>query len=359
MRICFLANEIFAWGKIGGFGRATRMIGRELVKRGFEVTAIIPRRNNQKPVEYLDGMRVLGFELRNPFSAYRLYKEVDADIYHSEEPSFSTYLAMKTMPARKHIITFQNTRRLEDWLANLRYPSLNRMQVLTDWLYEDNLFTHYAIHHANGLFVAAKFMMSRAKEIYHLKQAPEFLPTPVDIPQSITKSDTPLVCFVSRLDRLKRPEYFLQLAQSFPEVKFIAVGKSRDPLYEQSLRDRLSGLPNLSMPGMIDPFQSDELSQILGQSWILTNTSAKEGLPNAFIEAAAHQCAILSALDPDGFTTSYGVQVAGDDFGAGLRKLLDHDFWRVQASKGYAYVSSTFSTEKSIDQHIRIYQALF
>jgi glycosyltransferase involved in cell wall biosynthesis len=359
MRICLVANEIFAWGKIGGFGRATRMIGRELVKRGFEVTAIIPRRNNQKPVEYLDGMRVLGFELRNPLSAYRLYKEADADIYHSEEPSFGTFLAMKAVPGRRHIITLQNTRRLEDWLANLRYPSLNRMQVLTDWLYEDNLFTHYAIHHADGLYVAAKFLVSRAKKVYHLKQDPIFLPTPVDIPQTIKKSVTPLVCFVSRLDRLKRPEYFLQLAQSFPEVKFIAVGKSRDPLYEQSLRDRFSGLPNLSMPGMIDPFQSGELSQILGQSWILANTSAKEGLPNAFIEAAAHHCAILSGLDPDGFTTSYGVMVTGDDFGAGLRKLLDHDFWRVQASKGYAYVSSTFSTEKSIDQHIQIYESLF
>jgi len=359
MRICLLANEIFAWGKIGGFGRATRMIGRELVKRGFEVTAIVPRRNNQKPLEYLDGMRVLGFTFRNPFSAFRLYKEANADIYHSEEPSFGTFLAMKAMPGRKHIITFQNTRRLEDWLANLRYPSLNQMQVLTDWLYEDNPFTHYAIQHANGLFTAAKFMRSRAKEIYHLIQEPEFLPTPVDIPKRIQKSVTPFVCFVSRLDRLKRPEYFLQLAQSFPEVKFIAVGKSRDPLYEQSLRDRFSGLSNLSMPGMIDPFQSNELSQILGQSWILANTSPTEGLPLAFVEAAAHHCAILSALDPDGFTTNYGVQVTKDDFGAGLRKLLDQDFWRVQASKGYEYVSSTFSTEKSIDQHIRIYQSLF
>ena len=178
MRICFVANEIFAWGKIGGFGRATRMIGRELVKRGFEVTAVTPRRNNQKPVETLDGIRVLGFELHNPFSACRLYKEADADIYHSEEPSFRTFLAMKAMPGRKHIITLQNTRRLEDWLVNLRYPSLNRMQVLTDWLYEDNPFTHYAVRHADGLFVAAKFLVARAKEVYHLETGPRLPPNP-------------------------------------------------------------------------------------------------------------------------------------------------------------------------------------
>ena len=34
MKICLISVEIFAWGKYGGFGRATRIIGRELVKRG-------------------------------------------------------------------------------------------------------------------------------------------------------------------------------------------------------------------------------------------------------------------------------------------------------------------------------------
>jgi 5-deoxy-D-glucuronate isomerase len=91
----------------------------------------------------------------------------------------------------------------------------------------------------------------------------------------------------------------------------------------------------------------------------LANTSPKEGLPNVFIEAAAHRCAILSSVDPDGFTTNYGVHVHDDDFSAGLRKLLENDFWREQAAKGFDYVSSTFSADKSIDQHVRIYQSLF
>lgn len=65
MRICLISVEIFAWGKYGGFGRATRLIGRELVKRGVEVYAVVPRRNEQRPVEDLDGIRVLGFEPRD------------------------------------------------------------------------------------------------------------------------------------------------------------------------------------------------------------------------------------------------------------------------------------------------------
>jgi len=33
MRVCFICVEIFAWGKYGGFGRATRTFGRELAKK--------------------------------------------------------------------------------------------------------------------------------------------------------------------------------------------------------------------------------------------------------------------------------------------------------------------------------------
>ena len=53
MRICLLSTEIFAWGKYGGFGRATRTIGRELARRGLAVSAIVPRRPGQQAVESL------------------------------------------------------------------------------------------------------------------------------------------------------------------------------------------------------------------------------------------------------------------------------------------------------------------
>jgi len=61
MKICLISVEIFAWGKYGGFGRATRTIGRELAKRGVDVCAVVPLRKGQKPVENLDGITVYGF----------------------------------------------------------------------------------------------------------------------------------------------------------------------------------------------------------------------------------------------------------------------------------------------------------
>jgi hypothetical protein len=46
LRICLRCVEIFARGKYGGFGWATRTIARELVAAGHDVTAIVPRRDD-------------------------------------------------------------------------------------------------------------------------------------------------------------------------------------------------------------------------------------------------------------------------------------------------------------------------
>lgn len=191
MHICFISTEIFAWGKYGGFGRATRFIGRELVKRGVRVSAIVPIRGDQKPFEILDGIEVHGFNIKDPIATLKTFRSVEADVYHSEEPSTGTYLARIIHPNKKHITTFRDTRLTIDWLIELRYPSLNYFQVLFNWFYEDNPLVHWVLRHNSGNFAAAHLLIERAKKKYWLKQEPKFLPTPVHLPLSVTKAENP------------------------------------------------------------------------------------------------------------------------------------------------------------------------
>jgi glycosyltransferase involved in cell wall biosynthesis len=358
MRVCLVSVEIFAWGKYGGFGRATRIIGRELSRHGVEVYAVVPRRNEQRPVEELDGIQVLSFKPRDLLSSQRLYREVDADIYHSQEPSMGTYLAMRSMPERKHVVTFRDPRDPQDWRTEFRLPSLNPVQVAANWLYEDNWLVRQAVRRADGLFAAAKMVAPKARSKYHLESDPDFLPTPVVVPENIQKADVPTVCFVSRWDKRKRPEIFFNMAKEFPNVRFLAAGKSRNSKWDEYLRTEYGRLPNLEMLGFIDQFRSHDLSRLLEKSWILVNTAAREGLPNAFIEAAAHGCAILSAVDPDGFSSQFGHLVSDDNFDAGLRSLLKDNLWQKFAAAGYEYVKQVFSIEKAIDQHLAVYERL-
>ncbi|MEJ5223893.1 MAG: glycosyltransferase family 4 protein [Anaerolineales bacterium] len=358
MKICLISVEIFAWGKYGGFGRSTRMLGRELARRGVEVTAIVPRRRGQRPVEDLDGIHVLGFEPRNPFSAIPLIRAANADVYHSQEPSFTTFLARSLLPAKRHVVTFRDTRDLTDWWIEWRYPSLSRLQVLSNLLFEDNALVHSAVRHADACFAAARMLIPKARKKYRLPNDPQFLPSPVPFPEAVRKSDTPLVCFVGRLDRRKRPQLFFDLAEQFPAVQFVAAGSGRDARWEQALRSRYGYLPNVRFLGFVDQFDGSGLSDLLSRSWVLVNTSAREGLPTSFIEAAGHGCAILSEIDPDGFATQFGYHAAAGNFAQGLQHLLRDSSWQTLGARGRAFVQETFSINRSLQEHIRVYERL-
>jgi len=358
VRVCLISVEIFAWGKYGGFGRATRIIGRELAKRGVEVTAVVPRREGQQQIEELDGIRVLSFRPRDLLSASHLYREADADVYHSQEPSLGTYLAARHMPHRKHVVTFRDPRDADDWWIEWRLPSLNPLQVVANWLYEDNWLVKRAARHSDACFAAANVLIPKARAKYRLKSDSGFLPTPVNVPAVSQKAASPTVCFLSRWDRRKRPEKFFELAKAFPQVRFLAAGKSRNPKYDAHLRTTYGYLPNLEMLGFIDQFMSDQLSRLLEQSWIMVNTAAREGLPNAFIEAAAHGCAILSEVDPDGFASRFGHKVKDDGFAEGLEALLNNGHWKKQGDLGCSYVREIFSLDTAIEQHLAIYEDL-
>lgn len=359
MHICLISVEIFAWGKYGGFGKATRILGRELVKRGFQVSAIVPRRNSQKEVEDLDGIRVYGYDIFKPGETARIFQACDADIYHSQEPNFGTYLAQQFHPQKKHVVTFRDTRNFYDWVIEFVHPSKNRLQVLINILFEDNFLVHKAVRKADARYAASHFLVERAYLKYHLKEKPVFLPTPVMIPAAVQKAKTPTVCYISRWDRRKRPELFVDLARVSPEINFIAVGASRDPGYDRKIRSQLEKLPNVEVHNIINQFESDELQAIYSHSWILLNTAAREGLPISFIEACASRCAILSSLNPDEFTSRFGFLVENNDFSKGLKSLLEKDLWREVAEKGFLHVHHEFSVESTLHQHIEIYKMIY
>lgn len=358
MKICLICVEIFAWGKYGGFGRATRIIGRELAKRGHQVYAVVPRRKGQQEIENLDGITVFGFNPYLPWSASKWIKKANADVYHSSEPSFSTYLAIKSMPDKKHVVTFRDPRDITDWKMEFELPSRSKLQVIHNYIYENNFLVRGCIKEMDGFYSPAKSLRAKIQSIYKLDNLPVFLPTPVYIPENIRKSGVPIVCSLSRLDKRKRPELFMNLAEKFPDVQFIAMGKSRDQKWENYLRNKYKNLPNLQITGFLDQFSSNKLTEILEKSWVMINTATREGLPNAFIEAASHKCAILSFVDPDNFASEFGYHAEKDDFAEGLKYLLEDNRWKELGETGYTYIKETFELDKSISKHIQIYKEI-
>jgi glycosyltransferase involved in cell wall biosynthesis len=298
---------------------------------------------------------VFGYSKAWPFEILRLVRLSGADIFHSSEPSLATVLAMMSAPGKKHLVTVRDPRDLEDWKIEYAQPSLSKWQVALNYIFENNPLVKSSVRRADGVFAPAKCLIGKITAMYRLSTEPVFLPTPVKIPPLIAKSDRPKVCYAGRIDRRKRPELFLDLASQFPHVEFIVMGKSRDVRYEQDLRQRYEGHANVSFLGFVNQFESSLHTKVLSSSWVMVNTSLREGLPNAFIESAAHGCAIVSSVNPDGFSALFGMYVTDDDFASALALILENDIWKTRGEAGRDYVSKTFATAKSIDSHEAIY----
>lgn len=359
MRVCLVCSEIFAWGKYGGFGRSTRMLGRELVKRGVEVVAVVPRRPGQETEETLDGMRVLSFAPRNLREAGRRYEQAQCEIYHSQEASLGSFLAQRAAPKARHIISFRDHKFWRDWLVEIAYPSQNRLKTVIASFYERNALVRRAVLRADRLLCASPHLQEPIQRAYRLAALPEFLGSPVSIPaHAPRKSATPLVCFVGRLDRRKRPERFIELAARFPAVEFVMAGTAQDAAYEAALRRSAAGLQNLTMTGFLQQFEAPALEKLLERSWVLVNTSAREGLPTSMIEALAHRCALLAQVDVAGVVALFGYHASDGNLVAGLEWLLEGGRWKNLGERGFERVRQHFSCDEVLKRHLVVYDEL-
>lgn len=352
LSVCLVATELFGWGRYGGIGMCTRSIGTALVERGVRTTVVVPRGRGQRPVEELDGMVVYGFRLLGYPSTGSLYELCDADVYHSEGVNWGTGIASGRMPSRRHVVTCQNPRTREDWRTVGRYYPWRRK--LFNLLYGPKLVG--VMRGMDGVYCQARYVIPKVRTIYGLDVDPGFLPNPVVVPQEIVrKADEPTVCFLGRFDAEKQPELFFELAGRFPSVRFVAMGGAHDRGRDVLLRRRYGSIPNLEMPGFVD---GAEKGRVLGESWVLVNTSVSECLPISFLEAAAHGCAILSFHDPDGFASKFGCHVGVGGLDRGLGLLMEGERWRARGEAGREYVRRVHERGRVVDAHLEVYRRL-
>ncbi len=363
MKVCLISNQIAAWGKIGGFGTATRALGSALAERGVDVSAVVVRREDggQKFREELDGITVYGPSHLKTLTSGAIYREIDADIYQSQEPTIATYLAQRAVPDKVHVVTCRDPRNLHEHFVELQHTNLKRRLMFpVTWYYEASPWVKRSVRNADAVLMPAPTaLLPRIQDLYGTDVTAEFVPYPVDIPkQPPAKSPVPLILFVGRFDHRKRMERFFELAQNFPDVKFVAVGEAHDKGYDKYLRDTYGHLENLEMPGYVPRFGANNVSSYYEKAWVLVNTSAREGLPYTFMEAGAYGVALLSALDPEEFASRFGYYTENDDFEEGLKYLLADDRWRTRGRAAAEFIAKSWNEENCVNEHLRIYDRL-
>lgn len=358
--VCILTSQYFGWGIYGGFGSMSRMLAESLAASGHEVDVIVPRRKGQEPLEIINDVHVRSFPISQPVEAYRLIRSSGARIFHSQDPTVLTAAARAIHPRRVHLVTCRDPRDLHDWWTEFLYATPTRRLITPlNYFSESGPVIAAAVRRVDGVYVPAHFLRTKVQRMFRLPEPAGFMPNLIDVPASVpVRTDPPVFVSVARWDRRKRPEVFLDLAAAFPAYQFVAVGRgsaSAESAYDASLRKRYGGIPNLELPGFINRFTEPErMRALLCRAHVFVNTAAREGLPLTFLEAAAHGCAILSAVDPDGFAGRFGVRVDDDDFAGGVRRILDAGP-AARGAEARAYVLATYEKSAALATHIREY----
>ncbi len=143
-----------------------------------------------------------------------------------------------------------------------------------------------------------------------------FLPYLLDFdPGEIRKSAKPSVVYLGRLDPIKRPWVFFELARRFPDVDFLMLGQAH---FSGAGAWKPSTAPdNLKLFGHLE---GEQKRALLAAAWAVVNTSIHEALPVSFLESLIFECPIVSCQNPESITTRFGNYVGRWD-GTGLEAL--------------------------------------
>ena len=129
----------------------------------------------------------------------------------------------------------------------------------------------------------------------------------VSLPENLNKSEKELILWVGRLDKIKNPELFIELAQKFPDEQFVMIAPVvRDFVkYGNELKNTAKQIKNLQYIDFVIP---DKINEYYKRAKIYVMTSFSEGFSNTMAEAMANAVPVLSfKVNPDNIFERYKV----------------------------------------------------
>lgn len=177
--------------------------------------------------------------------------------------------------------------------------------------------------------------------------------------EALSTAEKEFILWVGSSSELKRPDIFLDLAEEFPQEKFVMViAKSKqDGNKWEDIVNRGNNIGNLRLIESV-PFK--EIDAYFAKAKVLVSTSSSEGFPNVFLQAARAKTPILSlVVNPDGFIVEFQAGFAtGGDYAlmktrlAGL--LDDENLRRQMGENAYQYLKQEHDINNNIEKWKKI-----
>jgi glycosyltransferase involved in cell wall biosynthesis len=176
--------------------------------------------------------------------------------------------------------------------------------------------------------------------------------------ERLSDSNRDIILWVGRSDSKKNPQLFLDLAEQFPDEKFVmlcpkAIG---DKNYIQ-LIIRARTMKNLEFIPLV-PFQ--KTGDYFMRAKVFVCTSQAEGFPNTYIQAWINAVPVLSLeVNPDGLFDKFGCGICcKGDFGRlteSLRFMLAGNKYAELGLNGRKYVEEYHDITKIAEEYKRLF----
>lgn len=315
IRVGLIVEEYFSkeMGGYGGYGMLARnYISKYIPNDEIELEIFIGRNKSHfagKTV-LVDGIKV-NYIPRNFRKKY--FKNKNIDVYLSVETNRMFYEVLSVEKEKPIVLFGQDPRPYEDWEKIKSVPNQSEYEAYTNYysIWEDKIreVIHEHLNRKNLYLISqGKYLMEKMIKLYNLPEniSIDYVPNPMEFtfePSEESEREKEYITFLGRLDTVKRPWIFFELAKRFPKEKFIVCGQTHEPEIMNPIIEEYKNVGNLVFKGHVSGEKKEE---ILKKTKILVNTSIHEAIPISFLEAISYGAQILSCQNPDNITSENG-----------------------------------------------------
>jgi glycosyltransferase involved in cell wall biosynthesis len=159
--------------------------------------------------------------------------------------------------------------------------------------------------------------------------------------------------WVGNFRKLKRPEYFVNLAKKNPEKKFAMIGGCIDMNLYNSINLECQKIENIDFLGTVS---FNKIMNYFSNTKLLICSSEIEGFPNTFIQALSVGVPIISTFDPSKIISenNLGYIVENEDeLNLVFSQLTSekNEYFRIQ-KKCLNFFKSNFDTKQSLNKFL-------
>ncbi|MEX0685089.1 MAG: glycosyltransferase family 4 protein [Balneolales bacterium] len=378
IKVGIIANEFMDenLGRLGGFGWAAKRAA-EVFSQSQEFEPIfltpLPYPDVNRSTGVSNGTRIIFRSGRKYLDMLRLLPE-RIDILLTIDYRTDYDVVFDCLPMTPIITWVRDPRSPDDIdkMMTLRFPGSNSTDI--PGLHRNDSTALSAYVQPNRFFnrrviLASKmhYLIAKHTSTYNMPSSNFVLPNPDVINYEDFRhkpSPHPRVIYLGRLDPIKRPWLFIELARYFPDVEFLMLGRDH---FEGNGGWQLENLPeNVKMLGHVSGTEKYELCS---SAWVLVNTSLHEESPVSVFEALASETPVLSYEDWGDIVKSFGISI-GQHTGNGLegithlvdgldQLLSNHNRRQALAKAGHHYVKNEHNNQRFLSNFKNIYDAAY